>query len=137
MKAVLRLVFLMTLIMLVSDDAGLVQARRRGGGSVRYANRPLRKPEVYQHPQWMDDFAFFCDVWFDWFGWTEIPHSMRYSFVLTILLAPFWTCFFIYCCVHNDEYEDEEEERQFKERAALAYERKKKRIEMAKRIKFE
>jgi hypothetical protein len=85
----------------------------------------------------MDEFALFMDSIYDWFGYHEIPHTMRYAFVLTILLAPVYTVFFFYCCVHNDEYEDPEEEMMFKQRVAVAEERTKKRLEKAKQMKWD
>lgn len=70
-------------------------------------------------------------------GYHEIPHFFRYAIILAIPFYPLWACFFIYCCVHNDEYEDEVEEMQFKERAKIAHDRKLKRLEMAKQMKFD
>ena len=116
----------------------LVETEARSKGNVRYSNRPPpMKPADITPPQWMMDSAGMVDNLFDWMGYHEIPHFFRYAIVLAIMLFPFWTVFFIYCCVHNDEYEDEVEEMEFKQRAKKAYERKVKRLEMAKRIKFD
>ena len=81
---------------------------------------PPKKQKVKTGPDVFDHFAEFSDAWFDWFGYEEIPHSMRYSIVLFFLLSPFEICFFFYCCVHNDEYDDPEEEREFKKRVLKA-----------------
>jgi len=85
----------------------------------------------------MDQAAFFMDSWFDWFGYEEIPHSMRYSFVLLVLAMPVYALFFFWCCLHNDEYEDESEEILFKQRVAKAFERKQMRLKTAKEMKFD
>ena len=87
-----------------------------------------KKPKVKTEPDFFDNFAEFSDAWFDWFGYEEIPHSIRYSIVLFILVSPLEICFFFYCCVHNDEYDDEEEERLFKKRVLRAEARKEKRL---------
>ena len=41
---------------------------------------------------------------------------MRYAIALFSVAAPIWTFFFFWCCVHNDEYDDPEDERKFMER---------------------
>lgn len=87
---------------------------------------------MYKHPEWMDQAAFFMDSMFDWLGYTGVPHTLRYSICLTILLMPVWTAFFLYCCVHNDEYEDPDEELKFKHRVRQALEREKLRYREAK-----
>ena len=92
--------------LLVTD----VDAKKRNKGRVNFAQAPPNKNKIYTHPEWMDNFAFFCDAIFDWMGYHEIPHTMRYSFILLLLVMPCWAMFFIYCCVHNDEYEDPVEE---------------------------
>ena len=115
-----RMILMMVVFMaicLVSEET-LVEGRK-SKGNVRYSNRAPRKPQLYKHPQWMDDFCFFMDSIFDWFGYTEIPQSMRYSFILTIIFMPVYAFFFFWCCLHNDEYDDEIEEELEKGAAGL------------------
>ena len=126
------LLLLVLVLCLTSTDCGLVQAKKKNKGSVRYTNRTPRKPKIYEHPKWIDEAALFVDSIWDWFGYHEIPHLMRYASVLFVLGAPFYACFFVYCCVHNDEYDDPEEEAALKHRAAVAHERKLRRLEKAR-----
>ena len=84
----------------------------------------------------MDNFAFFCDAIFDWMGYHEIPHTMRYSFILLLLVMPCWAMFFVYCCVHNDEYDDPVEEAEFLKRVELRRKRDNAIHKQAKKMKF-
>ena len=72
----------------------------------------------------MDNFAMFCDYMFDWMGYHEIPHTMRYSFVLLLLTMPLYALGFYYFCIHNDEYEDPIEEEEFKLRVDKAHKKR-------------
>ena len=110
---------------------------RKNKGNVRYANNQVKTGKIYRHPEWMDNFAMFCDYMFDWMGYHEIPHTMRYSFVLLLLAMPVWAAFFYYCCVHNDEYEDPLEESEFKKRVEKVYKRKQARLKKAKEMKWD
>ena len=56
------------------------------------------------------------DAWFDWYGYKEIPHPVRYAIVLFFVAAPIWAFFFFWCCNHNDEFDDPVEEAKFIER---------------------
>ena len=97
---------------------------RKNPGNVRFSNRAPKVRKIYQHPEWMDEMALFMDSIFDWFGYHEIPHTMRYSICLTVLFIPVYALFFFYCIVHEDEHDDPEEQMQFKERVEIAYQRK-------------
>lgn len=81
--------------------------------------------------------AFFMDSLFDWFGYHEIPHTMRYSFCLLVMAMPVYALFFFWCCVHNDEYPDEIEEMKFKLRVKKSELKKHRRLEIAKQMKWE
>lgn len=74
------------------------------------------------------------DYWFDWMGWHTIPQTIRYAVVLFFMVAPFQACFFYACCIHNDEYDDPEEERLFKLRAGKWEARKQERLKKAKSL---
>jgi len=119
------ILFAIVLVMcLVSTERSLVSAApssKKNKGSIRYTNRTPRRPKVYEHPKWIDECALFMDSIFDWFGYHEIPHLIRYSICGTILCSPIYTFFFVWCCVHNDEYEDPEEENALKMRAAKVH----------------
>jgi hypothetical protein len=112
-----------------------VEAKSRG--KIRYSNRPHERKQEFDPPEWAVNFGMFCDNLFDWLGYHEIPHFFRYAIILAIPLMPVWACFFIYCCVHNDEYEDEVEEMQFKERVNISHQRKLNRLKLAKEVKFD
>lgn len=132
MKAKTLCILLVLAVLMTTQE---VEAKSRG--KVRYSNRPYKRQQEFEPPQWAEQFGFFCDSLFDWLGYHEIPHFFRYAIVLGIIWMPFWACFFIYCCVHNDEYDDEVEEMQFKERVKVAFARKQRRLEMAKQMKFD
>ena len=131
-----RLLVLLLIINAILLSECSVEARNKG--KTRWSNRQtVQRKQEFDPPQWMIDFGDFMDYGFDWMGYNEIPHFMRYAFVLTVICMPFWACFFIYCCVHNDEYDDEVEEMEFKERVKKAYNRKLKRLSDAKSVKFD
>ena len=134
-RFIFMIVFVMALLSMTDSDIGLVQAKQKG--KTRYSTRAPRKPQLYKHPKWMDEAAFFMDSIFDWFGYHEIPHTMRYAFILGCMGMPIYAFFFFWCCLHNDEYDDEVEEAKFKERVGIAFDRKKQRLAMAKQLKFD
>jgi len=128
-----KLLFILLVCMLLIST----EVHAKNKGNVRFSNRPPKPKGVFKHPDWMDKMAFFMDSIFDWFGYKEIPHFMRYAFILTIVFTPVYAFFFFWCCVHNDEYDDPEEEMMFKERVAKAHARKLARLEKAKQMKWD
>ena len=76
------------------------------------------------------------DYYFDWMGWHTVPLTIRYSIVLFMMVAPFQACIFYMCCIHNDEYDDPEEEAQFKLRAQKWENKRLDRLERVKKMKF-
>ena len=131
----IKLIFVLFVILSIMDNTS-VEAKPQKG-NVRYNRGMPRKRVVYKHPKWMDDMCVVFDAMFDWFGYHEIPHTMRYSICLFILLAPVWAIFFLYCCVHNGEYDDPEEEMAFKQRYALHKQRTDARLKKAREMKWD
>ena len=74
---------------------------------------------------------------FDWMGYHEIPHCIRYAVVLFMMTAPFYALFFLMCCVQNDVDQDPEEERKFLKRLDKWEKRKQMRLEEAKKMKWD
>lgn len=90
----------------------------RPASSVNYRRAQNKKMFVLHNEDHI--FNRWCavvDYWFDWMGWHTIPQTIRYSIVLFFMVAPFQALFFYCCCIHNDEYDDPEDERLFKIRA--------------------
>ena len=134
-RLVLLIVAVLALASMGESDF-LVQAKVNKG-KVRHSTRPIQVKKAYKAPEWITNSCLFVDVWFDWYGYHEIPQTIRYSIVLFFMMAPFYACFFFYCCVHNDEYDDETEEKEFKERVEKRFKRKLHRLATAKQMKFE
>lgn len=134
-KLVLLIVAVLALASMGHTD--MVVDARVNKGKVRHSTRPTIIKKAYKAPEWITETCLFIDVWFDWYGYHEIPQTIRYSIVLFFMMAPFYACFFFYCCVHNDEYDDEKEESEFKQRAEKKFKRKLHRLEMAKQMKFD
>ena len=133
---IIKLVCVLIVVLSIIDNSHVVEAKPQKG-NVRYTRGLPRKHTVYKHPKWMDDICEVFDAIFDWFGYHEIPHTMRYSICLFILLAPVWAIFFWYCCVHNGEYDDPEEEMQFKQRYQLHKQRTEARLKKAREMKWD
>ena len=128
------------LIACLHSESSVVSAqvtKKKNKGSVKYTNRAPKRPKVYEHPKWIDEGALFMDSIFDWFGYHEIPHLIRYSICLTVIFSPVYAFFFVWCCVHNDEYDDPEEEMALKQRAERIHHRKLKRLEKAAQMKWD
>ena len=74
---------------------------------------------------------------FDWMGYREVPHCIRYAIVLFMLTAPIYAFFFLMCCVQNDIDDDPEEEAKFLKRFEKWERRKQERLEEAKKMKWD
>ena len=91
---------------------------KRNKGKVRPSQKNFisKRQHVKTGPNFFERSAVIVDAWYDWFGYKELPHLIRYSLVLFLITAPIYTFFFCWCCVHNDEHEDPEEEKKFMQR---------------------
>jgi len=53
------------------------------------------------------------DMMFEWAGWNDVPHTMRYAVGLFLIAAPLWTLLFVYCLMDNHQYSEPGEEEEF------------------------
>lgn len=114
-----------------------VQAKNKGYVRSPMANNYRRAQNQKMFVLHNEDHIFnrWCavvDYWFDWMGWHTIPQTIRYSIVLFFMVAPFQALFFYCCCIHNDEYDDPEDERLFKIRANKWEQRRLNRLQRVK-----
>ena len=50
---------------------------------------------------------------FDWFGYQEVPHPMRYGVLIFLITAPIYAILFVKFCMENEKEDDPVEEEAF------------------------
>ena len=107
------------------------------GGRHGFASRKQKKQQVIPGEDFhtINLMVYFADKWFDWMGYHEMPGVVRYSIVLCTIMTPIYAYFFYTCCIVED-FEDEEID-EFMKRYKKYDARRKRRLEMAKQMKWD